>query len=165
MSTTITVEDYFGGCPTCGKNDGYLNAGKTHVFYCREHKVSWVFGANVFGSWKDETEDEQPEKYKAIEGFERVAAGLEPARGKGKRLLEQIVCECATTSGCLKRELSGERDGDGYWHGSDPVSASIEGLISVCQAWLAREKTVRNAQRVLEENESEEVDILGDLPF
>jgi hypothetical protein len=72
MNTHTTTTDYFGGCPTCGKNDGYLNAGRTHVFYCREHKVSWIFGANLFDSWKDETEDEQREKYKLIEGFERV---------------------------------------------------------------------------------------------
>jgi hypothetical protein len=72
MNDDTTTVDYFGGCPTCGKNDGYLNAGRTHVFYCREHKVSWIFGANMFSSWKDETEEEQREKYKLIEDFERV---------------------------------------------------------------------------------------------
>ena len=64
--------DYFGGCPTCGKNDGYVNAGSTHVFYCTEHRVSWIFGANLFSGWRDETEEEQREKYKLIEDFERV---------------------------------------------------------------------------------------------
>jgi hypothetical protein len=64
--------DYFGGCPTCGKNDGYLNAGRTHVFYCEAHRVSWIYGANIFSDWCDETEAEQIEKYKLIEDFERV---------------------------------------------------------------------------------------------
>jgi hypothetical protein len=37
MTTQMKVPDYFGGCPQCGRNDGYVNAGKTHVFICREH--------------------------------------------------------------------------------------------------------------------------------
>jgi hypothetical protein len=64
--------DYFGGCPTCGRNDRYVNAGSTHVFYCLEHRVSWIFGANIFSGWREETEAEQREKYKLIESFERV---------------------------------------------------------------------------------------------
>jgi hypothetical protein len=42
------------------------------VFYCTEHRVSWIFGANLFSGWRDETEEEQREKYKLIEDFERV---------------------------------------------------------------------------------------------
>jgi hypothetical protein len=29
--------DHFGGCPTCGKNQGHVNAGRTHVFFCKDH--------------------------------------------------------------------------------------------------------------------------------
>ncbi len=103
------------------------------------------------------------------------AAGVKPATGKRKRLLEQIIevatgrTECGGTIDCLKMELSGERDGDGYWHGGDPVSASIEDLIRVCQEWLDWEKKVRNARHVLEENENESVrkfiPVDDDLPF
>jgi hypothetical protein len=64
--------DYFGGCPTCGKNDGFVNAGSTHVFYCEEHRVTWIYGSNIFSGWRDETEAGQRERYKVIEGFERV---------------------------------------------------------------------------------------------
>jgi hypothetical protein len=42
------------------------------VFHCTEHRVSWIFGANLFSGWRDETEEEQREKYKLIEDFERV---------------------------------------------------------------------------------------------
>jgi hypothetical protein len=63
---------YFGGCPTCGKNDGYRNAGRTHVFFCREHRCSWIVGANLFSDWKDESEEEQSRKYREIEDFARV---------------------------------------------------------------------------------------------
>jgi hypothetical protein len=67
---TITVTNYFGGCPTCGDYSGMVNAGRTHVFFCSERKVSWIAGANLFAV--DETREEQIERYKAIEGFERV---------------------------------------------------------------------------------------------
>jgi hypothetical protein len=40
--------DYFGGCPTCGRNDVYLNSD-----------LPWIFGANPFSSWRDETEAEE----------------------------------------------------------------------------------------------------------
>jgi hypothetical protein len=69
--TTMEVDE-FGGCPTCGKNNGYVNAGATHVFYCSEHKVSWIYGANIFSGWREETKEQQRENYKLIEDFERV---------------------------------------------------------------------------------------------
>jgi hypothetical protein len=59
MTTQMKVPDYFGGCPQCGCNDGYVNAGKAHVFICREHKTSWTIGSGLFSSWRDQTEEEQ----------------------------------------------------------------------------------------------------------
>ena len=56
MTTQMKVPDYFGGCPQCGRNDGYVNAGKSHVFICREHKTSWAIGSNLFSSWRDQTD-------------------------------------------------------------------------------------------------------------
>ena len=51
--------DGFGLCPHCHRMDGYANAGRSHRAYCKKHKVSWVFGANLVDSWKDQTEEEQ----------------------------------------------------------------------------------------------------------
>jgi hypothetical protein len=56
------VEDdaeFFGACPECGYNDGYTNVGRSHWFFCRKHKVCWCVGANLFSSWRHETEEEQ----------------------------------------------------------------------------------------------------------
>jgi hypothetical protein len=52
-------DDYFGLCPICHKTDGYANAGRSHRFYCKEHKTSWLVGSNLFSSWRDQTEAEQ----------------------------------------------------------------------------------------------------------
>jgi hypothetical protein len=62
----IKVDDYFGGCPQCGRSDGYTNVGKSHWFFCREHKAKWCIGSNLFSSWQDETEEEQRRAYVRI---------------------------------------------------------------------------------------------------
>ena len=56
----------FGVCPTCRKTDGYANVRKTHIFFCREHRFRWTVGANLFSSWKDQTEDEQRHIYETV---------------------------------------------------------------------------------------------------
>jgi hypothetical protein len=58
---------YWGVCPECGHRDGYLNVGKGHWLYCREHRIRWFIGSNLFSNWKDETEDEQRAKYDALD--------------------------------------------------------------------------------------------------
>jgi hypothetical protein len=60
------VSDYFGSCPVCHKNDGYLNVGRTHWFYCKEHKKRWCAGSNLFSSWHDQTEEQQRKMYDQI---------------------------------------------------------------------------------------------------
>jgi hypothetical protein len=55
MSTTTTSE-YFGGCPQCGKNDGFTNIGREHWFYCAAHRARWCLGSNLFSGWREETE-------------------------------------------------------------------------------------------------------------
>src|SRR5690242_16471167 len=47
--------DYFGACPTCGRNDVYLNSD-----------LPWIFGANPFSNWRDETEAEQRERVEPL---------------------------------------------------------------------------------------------------
>jgi hypothetical protein len=47
--------DYFGDCPTCGRNDVYLNAYRSRIF-----------GANLFSSWRGETEAEQRDRVEPL---------------------------------------------------------------------------------------------------
>jgi hypothetical protein len=53
------AEGYFGWCPHCRNNDGYVNAGSNHWFVCNEHKTRWCTGSNLFSSWKEETAEQQ----------------------------------------------------------------------------------------------------------
>jgi len=49
--------DYFGGCPFCGANYGYLNVGAAHWFSCAEHKTKWCTGENLSSGWRGEEEE------------------------------------------------------------------------------------------------------------
>jgi len=60
-------DHYWGKCPQCGDNDGYLNIGRGHWFYCQEHRTRWYAGANLFDSWKGETEAEQRARYEEMD--------------------------------------------------------------------------------------------------
>ena len=54
---TVTTDQYFGGCPYCGGNDGYLNVERGHWFMCDRHKTKWCAGSNLFSGWRDENEE------------------------------------------------------------------------------------------------------------
>lgn len=64
--------EFFGGCPVCGKNDGYLNVGRCHWFMCDEHKTKWLRGANLFSSWRHETEADWEKNHERIKGYKEV---------------------------------------------------------------------------------------------
>lgn len=49
----ITTDEYFGGCPHCGKSN-IVNVHKSHYGICEEHKVFWPAGYNLFSSWQHE---------------------------------------------------------------------------------------------------------------
>ena len=68
----VATEEHFGGCPECGKNDGYLNCHRTHVFFCDEHKTAWVAGSNIFSSWRAETEEDWKRNEEKLKAYRRV---------------------------------------------------------------------------------------------
>jgi hypothetical protein len=74
------AEDHFGLCPICRRTDGYLNAGRTHVFFCEEHRVCWTAGSNLFSSWRHETDEEQRAAFERIEGFREVTPFFWPRK-------------------------------------------------------------------------------------
>lgn len=50
--------DTFGGCPQCGRNDGFINVGRNHWFVCDLHKTKWWIGSNWFACWRSQTPDD-----------------------------------------------------------------------------------------------------------
>lgn len=58
--------DYWGVCPTCHKNNGYINVGRSHWFFCKEHKVCWCAGIGLFSPADDETLKTQEAVYNEL---------------------------------------------------------------------------------------------------
>ena len=48
--------EIFGGCPKCLCLANIWNVGKCHWAVCHRHKTKWHIGANLFSSWRYETE-------------------------------------------------------------------------------------------------------------
>lgn len=63
---------YFGDCPECGRNDGYLNVGQAHWFLCDEHKTKWCIGSNLFSTWQGETEETWLRNADKLAGYQEV---------------------------------------------------------------------------------------------
>jgi hypothetical protein len=74
MTTIENRGNYFGGCPRCGRTDGYINVGRSHWFVCDEHRTKWCAGYNIFSSWRQETEEEQRKIYydRGVDKYEEV---------------------------------------------------------------------------------------------
>lgn len=60
-------------------------------------------------------------------------SNLKTMKDAANELIETIECE-----------LSGVRDGDGYWHGSDPVHGSISEMGKLTSAWMAESRHRRS---------------------
>ena len=63
---------YWGGCPACYGNDGFLNAGRDHWFICREHKVRWWYGSNLFSIWRDQSREDHARQAAELRGYREI---------------------------------------------------------------------------------------------
>jgi hypothetical protein len=68
----------------------------------------------------------------------RIAAwqeesGIKPATGKRAELLSKLSNVAFETIKLIELEMSGIRDGDGHWYGSDPMHAMIGELARLCE--------------------------------
>ena len=79
-------EAYWGLCPICRHNDGYLNLLYDHWFVCDEHRVKWCVGADLFSSWRDESPDVWADNWDRLKGYAEVEPELpeRPAKTEGK---------------------------------------------------------------------------------
>lgn len=64
--------NYFGDCPRCGRNDGYLNDGREHWFVCYRHRLKWYAGSNLFSSWRTETPAEVMRQQAQLASYREV---------------------------------------------------------------------------------------------
>ena len=60
-------------------------------------------------------------------------SGIKPPTGKRAELLRKLSSAAFETIQIIELELSGVRDGDGYWHGSDAIGYAIDELARLCE--------------------------------
>ena len=65
-------DPYFGVCPECGRNNGFLNVGRGHWMVCHAHRVRWCLGSNWFSCWREDTEEEWKENWRRIGDYREV---------------------------------------------------------------------------------------------
>ena len=71
--------NYFGHCLIPEHKNFYCNVkfkgdvyGKSHIMYCEECKICWKIGRNLFGSWRDETDEDWDKNFEMIKDFEYI---------------------------------------------------------------------------------------------
>lgn len=65
-------DEFTGGCPECGKTNGFLDVHGALYFYCHTHKVRWFRGENVFGCWSFNSPCEWGAKWKLMKEYVEV---------------------------------------------------------------------------------------------
>ena len=73
QGTRYADYQYFGACPYCLNNDGFLNIGPLHWFYCRIHKTKWLSGENLFACWRTDRESDWQDNHQYLSTFQNVA--------------------------------------------------------------------------------------------
>ena len=72
-----------------------------------------------------------------IQDFQRQA-GIEPATEERAKILQQITETAQELIQVSTLERSGVRDGDGCWHGTDPVEVLLDKLCKLRIEWLGQ---------------------------
>lgn len=102
----IEEEPYFGGCPICGRNDGYFNIWGHQYFFCHGHKVFWHAGCNLFSGWKDEDPGIWLTNMKNFSGYRELSEegneleGKEPEPENNIKIDKQIIKQLDILGNC-----------------------------------------------------------------
>ena len=68
----VNTEHYFGACPKCGNENGFMNIGRNHWNVCDAHKTKWPIGSNLFSCWLEESTEDWERNAKVLDGYEEV---------------------------------------------------------------------------------------------
>jgi hypothetical protein len=74
VSNEARADDYFGVCPVCLRPGVCYNIGREHWFVCEEHRVRWYVGSALFGTWRDESEEQWARNWEKMKDYDDVKA-------------------------------------------------------------------------------------------
>ena len=85
--------------------------------------------------------------------------GIRPAEGEQADLLNRMSRRALELIRIIELERSSIRDGDGYWHGSDPLGGTVDDIGR--QMHRLRELSIQE----VESKSSERLDFVAEIPF
>jgi hypothetical protein len=74
LPIAATPGDRFGGCPTCGMTNGFVNDGADHWFVCDSHHTKWYVGSNLFSCWREDTAEDRARNRYLLGTYQQVKA-------------------------------------------------------------------------------------------
>lgn len=80
--------DEFGLCPVCSNDPEILNVGREHFAICREHKVYWHVGSNLFSGWREEAPESWEQNKKLLATYTLASEVREAAMCNGPSNIE-----------------------------------------------------------------------------
>jgi hypothetical protein len=72
MKVEYSNEHFFGVCPICKSNDGYLNLRRENWFVCHAHRFKWLRGENLISTWRYETKADWVCNAKTLESYRQI---------------------------------------------------------------------------------------------
>ena len=90
--TDTLPDDYFGVCPEC-LNAAGCNIGRENWRYCKEHRVKWQVGENLFSTWRSETEDQWFDNYKILKDFRQIVPHSSWLNNPAVKPAEPCTCD------------------------------------------------------------------------
>jgi hypothetical protein len=92
MADIPPVDDYFGVCPAC-LTAGACNIGRTNWMYCKEHRVKWQVGENLFSGSGEQTEEQWFENHKLLKDFREIEPHSSRMNNPANGALRPCACE------------------------------------------------------------------------
>ena len=90
----LKIVNHFGDCPKCRRNDGHINIGREHWFFCKRHRVKWKAGHDIFPDWRNEDMHIWRQNERLLDFFTEV----EPLETWRKTLLEEAFASSRTAA-------------------------------------------------------------------
>lgn len=103
------INHHFGGCPQCGRNNGYFNIGRDHWAMCENHKTKWHIGVNLFPTWQKEGQEIWDKNTESFSEYEEVKPIFSPLK-----LVVRSNC-MLTRENCPVCRASHKEAGIPYW--------------------------------------------------
>lgn len=118
---TLRGYDCDGNCPECGKVEGF-NIRAVNMAGCRDHKVCWNLGINLYSGWRHQPEEIWQENAALLDTFKRIPISEAVyANGENQKKIQEMEIKLRALQAEHKERFSREVE--------DALAAVLQPLI------------------------------------